>query len=103
MLLSRLSQVPPEFLKTCKDTTVVERTEAVLQVTAQGTQPLQINWFKNGVQVNCGGRIKMSSDGENCQLKFSPVKREDEGLYRCEISNKAGHRQCEAVLTVQRK
>lgn len=81
----------------------MERSQAILQVTAQGTQPLQINWFKNGVQVDYGTRIKMSSDGEKCELKFVSIKREDEGLYRCEISNKAGHRQCEAMLTVQSK
>lgn len=45
----------------------------------------------------------MSSDGEQCTLKITPVEKRDEGLYMCVISNKAGTTDCEVLLTVERK
>ena len=79
----------------------MEKDTAQLEVVAFGTQPLQIRWFKDGETIKYGGRFKMSSDGEHCILKISPVEQEDEGIYKCVITNKAGHRFCEAKLTVE--
>lgn len=43
----------------------------------------------------------MSSDGEHCSLKISPVEIQDQGIYKCVISNKAGTQSCEAKLAVE--
>ena len=80
---------------------MAEKSLAELEVTAFGSQPLQIRWFKDDETIKYGGRFKMSSDGEHCVLKICPVERADGGMYKCVISNKAGHRFCEAKLTVE--
>ena len=91
----------PEFVQECEDVCVLKKGTALLEVIAAGSQPLQIRWFKDGVPMKYGGRLKMSSDGEHCTLKISAVESQDQGIYKCEISNKAGRQTCEAKLTVE--
>lgn len=101
-MFRRLSQVAPEFIEECESQTVTEKGTAIFKIKALGSQPLSVRWFKDQQTIKYGGRIKMSSDGENCTLKISPVEKKDEGLYMCVISNKAGTADCEVLLTVER-
>lgn len=93
----------PEFVQECADLCVVKHSTAQLEVIAAGSQPLQIRWFKDGEPIKYGKRLKMSSDGEHCSLKISPVEMSDEGMYKCVISNKAGTQSCEAKISVEGK
>lgn len=101
--LRRLSQVAPEYVEQCESQVVQEGGTAIFKIKALGSQPLSIRWFKDQQTIKYGNRIKMSSDGENCTLKITPVEKRDEGLYMCVISNKAGTTDCEVLLTVERK
>lgn len=98
--LSRLSQMAPEFVQECSDLCVVKNFTAQLEIIAAGSQPLQIRWFKDNEPIKYGKRLKLSSDGEHCSLKISPIEIQDQGIYKCVISNKAGTQSCEAKLTV---
>lgn len=98
--LSRLSQMAPEFVQECSDLCVVKNSTAQLEIIAAGSQPLQIRWFKDNEPIKYGKRLKLSSDGEHCSLKISPIEIQDQGIYKCVISNKAGTQSCEAKLTV---
>ena len=100
-IYSRLSQMAPEFVQECSDLSVLKNSTAQLEVIAAGSQPLQIRWFKDNEPIKYGKRLKMSSDGEHCSLKISPVVIQDQGIYKCVISNKAGTQSCEAKLTVE--
>ena len=91
----------PEFVQECSDICVVKNSTAQLEVIASGSQPLQIRWFKDEEPIKYGKRLKMSSDGEHCTLKISPVQILDQGIYKCVISNKAGTQSCEAKITVE--
>ena len=91
----------PEFVQECGDICVVKNSTAQLEVIASGSQPLQIRWFKDEEPIKYGKRLKMSSDGEHCTLKISPVQILDQGIYKCVISNKAGTQSCEAKITVE--
>jgi len=91
----------PEFVQECIDLSVVKHSTAQLEVIAAGSQPLQIRWFKDDEPIKYGKRLKMSSDGEHCSLKISPVETSDQGIYKCVISNKAGTQSCEARITVE--
>ena len=91
----------PEFVQGCSDITVLKNSTAQLEVIATGSQPLQIRWFKDNEPIKYGRRLKMSSDGEHCTLKISPVQAQDQGIYKCVISNKAGTQACEAMITVE--
>ena len=91
----------PEFVQECTDQHVVKHSTAQLEVIAAGSQPLQIRWFKDDEPLKYGKRLKMSSDGEHCSLKISPVETSDQGVYKCVISNKAGTQSCEAKITVE--
>ena len=93
----------PEFVQECSDISVVKNSTAQLEVTASGSQPLQIRWFKDEEPIKYDKRLKMSSDGEHCTLKISPVEIQDQGIYKCVISNKAGTQCCEAKITVEGK
>ena len=94
--LSRLSQMAPEFVQECSDLCVVKNSTAQLEIIAAGSQPLQIRWFKDNEPIKYGKRLKLSSDGEHCSLKISPIEIQDQGIYKCVISNKAGTQSCEA-------
>lgn len=91
----------PEFVQECTDICVVKNSTAQLEIIAAGSQPLQIRWFKDNEPIKYGKRLKMSSDGEHCTLKISPVEIQDQGIYKCVISNKAGTQSCEAKLAVE--
>lgn len=91
----------PEFVQECSDLCVLKNSTAQLEVVATGSQPLQIRWFKDNEPIKYGKRLKMSSDGEHCTLKISEVQPQDQGIYKCEISNKAGTQSCEAKITVE--
>ena len=91
----------PEFVQECSDVCVLKNSTAQLEVVATGSQPLQIRWFKDNEPIKYGKRLKMSSDGEHCTLKISEVQPQDQGIYKCEISNKAGTQSCEAKITVE--
>lgn len=103
VVFSRLSQMAPEFVQECSDIRVVKNSTAQLEVMATGSQPLQIRWFKDNEPIKYDRRLKMSSDGEHCTLKISAVQTQDQGIYKCVISNKAGTQSCEAMISVEGK
>ena len=71
----------PEILKITESMVVQLGAEAVLEVEASGTGPLEFEWFKSGVLI----------EGENsARLVFDETKLLDGGLYKVRVENEAG-------------
>ncbi|XP_053511718.1 carcinoembryonic antigen-related cell adhesion molecule 21-like [Artibeus jamaicensis] len=65
------------------NTTVTENKDTV--VFTCNTNGLFIDWLFNGMKLHLRDRMKVSADHQ--RLTIDPVKREDAGIYQCEVSN----------------
>ncbi|XP_053771823.1 cell adhesion molecule CEACAM21-like [Desmodus rotundus] len=68
------------------NTTVTENKDTV--VLTCNTNALYIHWLFNGRNLKLNKRMKMSEDHRS--LTIDPVRREDAGMYWCEVSNPMG-------------
>ncbi|KAI1898087.1 hypothetical protein AGOR_G00068730 [Albula goreensis] len=64
---------------------------------AQGVPPPNITWYKDEQPVLKGQGITLAEDG---RLTIERVKKDDEGRYECQASNKDGIVKTAAVITV---
>ena len=62
--------------------------DAFFSVSAGGTEPLQYQWFKNGVALADGGVV---SGAQTATLTLGTVLKADEGDYSLVITNATGY------------
>ncbi|KAM5297496.1 cell adhesion molecule CEACAM21-like [Glossophaga mutica] len=68
---------------TASNTTVTENKDTV--VLTCNTNALYIHWLFYGMKLQLNERMKLSADHRT--LTIEPVKREDAGIYHCDVSN----------------
>ncbi len=71
--------LPPRFLFSPQDVSVMSGTSIPLQAKADGLQPVTLRWFKNGVQVQTGHFHTIANATPS-----------DSGIYHVEASNVIG-------------
>ncbi|XP_078603628.1 cell adhesion molecule DSCAM-like isoform X2 [Branchiostoma floridae x Branchiostoma japonicum] len=83
-------EAPAVILEGPTNTTVTAGTTAVLQCSAAGTGPLELQWFKDGVLLSNDTSIQrfILSDGS---LMFHSVQTSDAGSYYCTVQNPYGN------------
>ncbi|KAI8491534.1 hypothetical protein Bbelb_307340, partial [Branchiostoma belcheri] len=81
---------PTVILAGPTNTTVAEGTTAVLQCSAAGTEPLELQWFKDGLLVSNDTSTQrfILPDGS---LMFTSVQTTDAGSYYCTVQNPYGN------------
>lgn len=72
---------PPEILYEPEDMWIKKGISLDLQVTTEGTPPVQFQWYKNDVII---------VDADKPILRFQYTDYSIEGIYHCEISNACG-------------
>ncbi|KAL1765762.1 carcinoembryonic antigen-related cell adhesion molecule 3-like, partial [Sigmodon hispidus] len=66
------------------DNTVAKRRFVLFTCFSPDTD-ISINWIFNNQSLQLTERMTLSST--NCGLRIDPVRREDAGEYKCEVSN----------------
>ncbi len=79
--------VPPAISVPPSNTTVISGSNALLSVTATGSQPLSYQWLKNGTNLYNGGRI---SGATNNVLTIASAIPSDAGNYKVAVTNPVG-------------
>ncbi|XP_037006635.2 carcinoembryonic antigen-related cell adhesion molecule 21-like [Artibeus jamaicensis] len=84
----RLTVYEPELVVSLEasNTTVTENKDSV--VLTCHTNALFIHWLFQGMNLELKEHMKISKDHQS--LTINPVKREDAGIYWCEVSNPVG-------------
>ncbi|XP_075844444.1 cell adhesion molecule CEACAM5-like isoform X3 [Microtus pennsylvanicus] len=65
--------------------TTVKELDSVSLTCSSNNTGISIHWLFNGQSLELTDRMKLSLD--NSTLSIDPVRREDAGLYQCEVSN----------------
>lgn len=68
-----------------------------------GTPPLNIEWFKDGVSIKSNLDYRTTFDGCQCTLSIEETFTEDSALFTCRATNKAGVTESSAALSVKGK
>ena len=72
----------------------------VIICTAKGSHPLEFSWFKDGNPLTVS-HIDISRTKFGSTLTFDPIKTEDEGEYKCVVTNSVGSSSQSASLVIQ--
>lgn len=91
----------PSIRARLSDVRVVEGQPLRLECRIDGSQPLEVTWFKDGAKVQPSDRIKLEQDEDgNARLIIPSCILDDDGLYRIVVTNSAGsaHDKCTATV-----
>ncbi|KAF7658577.1 hypothetical protein LDENG_00010770 [Lucifuga dentata] len=83
-------QVPPTFLSSgdVRIVTVPVNGHLTLECLADSDPPPDIEWYKDEVKLQLGGRLQRLAGGQ--YLEIQEVRSEDSGQYSCVVTNMAG-------------
>ncbi|KAM9858177.1 hemicentin-1 [Aulostomus maculatus] len=83
-------QVPPTLLGSgdVRTLTVPVNGHLTLECLSDSNHPPAIEWYKDDVKIQLGGRIQWLAGGQ--YLEIQEVKPEDSGQYSCVVTNMAG-------------
>ena len=88
----------PSFLKKPEDTHLVEGGNVSLEVKVDGSPAPTVRWYtEEDEEIPEKGHIRCLPDGT---LVIDDAERDDEGIYTCVASNKAGEVSCKVELFV---
>ncbi|UJR38119.1 hypothetical protein I4U23_030798 [Adineta vaga] len=79
----------PKFILRPKDTTSRHGETARFKTKVQGTEPIDVFWFRFGTddEINNDEKYQLSHDDSYHYLKIFSTRKEDEGAYLCVIAN----------------
>ena len=90
----------PKFLRDIQDCEAVTGSEMKLTCKFEGSPQPDVEWFKDGGALEENDRVTCTvNDGVTCVV-IKSVEADDEGWYRCRISNERGSNAVEAELIV---
>ena len=90
----------PEFLSDFNDCEVVAGSELKLECRFTGSPQPEVEWFKDGGPLEENDRMVCTVSGDLATLVIKNTEADDEGWYRCRISNERGASAVEAELIV---
>uniref|UniRef100_A0A1I8GZ19 Titin n=1 Tax=Macrostomum lignano TaxID=282301 RepID=A0A1I8GZ19_9PLAT len=91
----RIPQSAPQFVRQIDSAVVAENSSVRFEtrVTPAADSNIQVEWYKNGVPVTLGSRIRAVYDRGYTALEMIYCYPEDSGLYCCLATNKHGSAQ----------
>ena len=90
----------PFFRKPLPDVHLKVGESAVLAVEFGGNV-LDVDWYKDDQYITDSEKYEIIDEEYRCTLAIHDCRKEDEGVYRCEIGNDEAHSFSEARLTVK--
>lgn len=90
----------PVFIRGFKDCETIVGSETKLECQFSGSPIPDVEWFKDGGPLEKNERIICTVDQDVASLTISKTESDDEGWYRCRISNQGGVASIEAELIV---
>ncbi|XP_066569261.1 hemicentin-1 isoform X1 [Amia ocellicauda] len=93
-------QVPPNFLgdSSARTVSVVTKGHLTLECQSDSDPPPTIEWYKDDVKLQLGGRVQILADGQF--LEIQDVSPQDSGQYSCVATNIAGSSSLEFTVQV---
>lgn len=91
----------PTLIEPLKDQTINEGSSIVFKCRVIGKPNPAAQWFKGPNIIKPSKFFQMSRDGEYYSLRITEAFPEDEGVYKCELSNNLGKISTSANLRVQ--
>lgn len=92
--------VPPSFLTTIQDTSVVAGQLSRFDARIAGTKPLDVYWLKNGKKIAPNIKYKVLEEDNVFTLLIIETYQEDSGKYECVAINGGGEARCDATCSV---
>ena len=83
-----------------QDSEVVAGSELKLECRFSGSPQPDVEWFKDGGPLLESDRVKCTVNDDVARLVIKNTEADDEGWYRCRISNEKGATAIEAELIV---
>lgn len=93
----------PRFTKPLRDTKVKEGEKVKLEVTFKGKPEPIVKWYRDDSEIQSSTDFEISYSDEGTSLSISEVFPEDQGRFKCVITNADGSATSEANLLVLRK
>ncbi|CAH8545499.1 unnamed protein product [Schistosoma haematobium] len=96
------STATPDFVTKIRPTTAPIGGTAGFEVQVDG-QPLpSVRWFKDGIELLPGNRIKISPPGPDgkASIEIHDLDEKDSGTITCQVSNPSGKNSCSAPFEV---
>lgn len=75
--------------------------DASLHCEMYGSQPFEVNWYKDKRPLKESRKYKMVSEGSSASLHVMKLEQEDAGLYECRVSNNVGSEHCRAAISLK--
>ena len=90
----------PEILSDFKDCEIVVGSDVKLECKFDGSPRPDVQWFKDGGPLEETDRVTCTVNDGVTNVVIKKVEPDDEGWYRCRISNERGTASVEAELIV---
>ncbi|RWS09309.1 titin-like isoform X1, partial [Dinothrombium tinctorium] len=91
---------PPQLIEPLRETVVREGQSALLKCKIAGATGSQVTWFKGDSPIKQSRYFRMGNDRDLLTLRISESFPEDEGIYKCCVSNPSGKVTTSASLRV---
>lgn len=72
----------------------------MLECTISGSPELKVKWLRDGKEMICGRKYKMTVKDNTVTLKILTAEKSDSAEYKMQVSNKVGKDECTCSLTV---
>lgn len=92
--------IPPSFLSTIQETSVVAGQLSRFDARITGTKPLDVYWLKDGKRISPNIKYKMLEEDNVYTLLIIETYQEDSGKYECVALNGGGEARCDARCSV---
>lgn len=93
----------PKFVKPLRDTRVKEGEKVKLEVSFKGQPEPIVKWYRDDAEIQSCTDFEISYSDEGTSLSIAEVFPEDQGRFKCVITNADGSATSEAHLAVLRK
>jgi predicted DNA-binding antitoxin AbrB/MazE fold protein len=93
----------PRFTKPLRDTKVKEGEKVKLEVAFKGQPEPIVKWYRDDAEIQSSTDFEISYSDEGTSLSIAEVFPEDQGRFKCVITNADGSATSEANLAVLRK
>ena len=90
----------PQFSSGFQDCEVLAGSELKLECSFSGSPQPDVEWFKDGGPLVESNRVTCTVNDDFTKLVIKKTEADDEGWYRCRISNEKGATAVEAELIV---
>ena len=82
--------VPPRFVAELESQAVAQNSTVLFRSVFEGTSPLTVKWFKDGMELVPGPRCSISRKEYSSSVELPAVGMQHSGVYSCHVSNAAG-------------